>query len=195
VGKDNEHLYVLSYGEWQGRQQILWNDSTDKGVKWGLWRALAPSANDQRHVSADVDALGRLHAAWREDAAGTTDTIYYAAFENGAWKPAQQVSSDNHLHHFFPSLAVTGTDVWIVWTATPNKSNAPEDDPVEGAIYYARLTQAGWSQPTAFQPASQRAIYASLGIVARNKLAGVDVVWMDNGLDVKSLHYGWLSVP
>jgi hypothetical protein len=195
ASNDGRHLYILAYGEWEGRQQILWTDTTDGGADWGPWRAVAPSSNDQRHVSADVDEHDRVHVAWREDSPNTTDAIYYSVFEHGAWQPAAQVSGTGSKYNFFPSLAVGGGNVWIVWTATPDKSGAPEDDPHAGVIYFTRLTNSEWSRPTPVMPTVDHAIYPSLGTGLYRNTVGVDMVWMDNTTDVKVLRYGLLTVP
>jgi len=65
MAADNEGtLHVVCYGEAYNRLQIL-HGRLVNGVFSG-WTPIAPSQNDQRHVSAVIDNRGRLHAAWRE---------------------------------------------------------------------------------------------------------------------------------
>ena len=140
-------VHVLCYGSVGGVQQILYGNTQGHGFSG--WRPIAPSSGDQRHVTAALDALGRLHVAWREGAApsgtgGPAIGIYYSVREtDGRWHRATRVSPGNE-NASTPSIGVGDSTVsvaWIAWSPGTANSDGLADNgyPADNSTVEGRL--------------------------------------------------------
>jgi hypothetical protein len=121
------NVHVLCYGSVGGVQQILYGTVIGRGFSG--WKAIAPSAGDQRHAGAAIDAAGRLHVAWREGvspgAGVATSAIFYSERDaDGRWTPPTRLSSTDE-NASTPAVGVTDANVSVAWVAwTPGAANA-----------------------------------------------------------------------
>lgn len=176
-------LFLFAYGSVGGVQQIIWTSSADSGDTWQPWAAVAPSNADQRHVSAAVDASDHVHLVWRELEDSGGSTIRYAVYGADAWSAAEPVSAAPGVYQLFPSVAVSGDGtLWVAWTETSERSDAPEDDPTGGqAVYTSRPAGSGWRPRAVLTPSSRTSIYVSLYANPGDRRGTVDAIWLDNG--------------
>jgi hypothetical protein len=174
---DNKRLYVLAYGDNDGRQNVMMTYSDD-GKTWTDWSQIAASENDQRHVTAVLDDGGRLHVAWREGGPGLRTFIRYARFVRDRWRPAVVVHAAPARFQFFPSIAVSGDGrVVLAWIETTGLSGYPEEEFRVGELRWAvtRATADEWTEGAALT-LDQPVNFVSL---AHNHVAAnrIDVVW------------------
>jgi hypothetical protein len=110
-------VHVLCYGSVGGAQQIL--HGSVAGGAFSGWKPVAPSTGDQRHVTAALDARGRVHAAWREGVlpSGSSIAILYSVREtDGQWqKPTRLTTAVERAS--MPSVGVTDSSVCVAWVA------------------------------------------------------------------------------
>lgn len=194
-------LHVVAYGSQNGLQQILYASSVDGGLKWSRWQPIAASVQDQRHVSAAVDAAGIIHAVWRQQpfwAAQPHDIsaqIYYASFDRNVWSSPVRVGPQMGIAQTYPSIAVDTEDtVWITWLETTDPYAFPQDAPTSGTLYYVAKTPAGWSSPLAYGDGIHN-LYPSLRRDLAAGKAQVDVVWLAALPDENAIRFGQLLRP
>jgi hypothetical protein len=119
-------LHVICHGSVAGTQQILCGGF--QGATFSGWKAISSSPKDQRHVSAAMDNLCRMHAVWREGLAqrqgskriiGGPIQIAYSFKDKGetaAWSKPVTVSSPDE-ESSCPSISVSELGVWLAWVS------------------------------------------------------------------------------
>ena len=130
------------------------------------WTPLPPptTGNASDRTAVAVDSRGRLHLAWTELTPGDRQ-VFYARFQDGAWTPAEQLSS-SPAYAGFPAIAVDASDrAHTVWYG------------FDGAfyqIYYRRLDPTGWTPERAL---TNEAVDATNPSIALGPEGHVHVVW------------------
>ena len=130
------------------------------------WTPLPPptTGNASDRTAVAIDSRGRLHLAWTELTPGDRQ-VFYARYEDGAWTPAEQLSSSSG-YAGFPAIAVDASDrAHIVWYG------------FDGAfyqIYYRRLDPTGWTPERAL---TNEAVDATNPSIALGPEGHVHVVW------------------
>ncbi len=176
-------LYLVAYRHSPSPAQIVWNRSLDGGTTWTTWKPIASDSQDQRHLSAAIDSLNHLHVVWRQlpdDTAQTTKIqVHYALFDGAHWTVPEIPATQPDQNQFFPSITIDDSNnPWIVWTATPDSSNYPTEDPTTGFIYYSTKRNGVWRAPTKLT--ANTGTYASLIRQVSAKTPTIDVVWLEN---------------
>jgi hypothetical protein len=131
-------------------QQVLYGQIKDHGFSG--WRQVAPSLRDQRHLSAALDATGRVHVAWREGsirdgaADGPVTICYSMRAANGSWLHPVQVSGADESASS-PSIATTTTSVcvaWVAWAPATLNSESQSDNgfPADNSTVEGQLNMA-----------------------------------------------------
>lgn len=189
-------LFALAYGslEADGPQQIVWTTSSDDGASWQPWAAVAPTADDQRHVSVALDAGGLPRAVWRQGRANNPTQVLYSAFDGSAWSKPAHVAPNALAWQLFPSIALAGNTVWVAWTESPQNPGFPEDDPQTGAAMLVHSKPGNaWS---AASTVAEAGVYASLRAGRNAHGDAIDVVWIDPaGEGEFGLHHATVDGP
>lgn len=187
-------LYILAYGGDGDPQQIVWTRSEDGGRTWSAWRPVAAGDCDQRHVSADIDSQGRLHAAWRQRPCGAGDDapsqVHYAMFDGDSWSDPVVPGPEPDMYQVFPSIEVTADrEVWLVWSENDHASGYPSENPGSGSIVYVFHSGSGWSSRNVVRETA-KAVFPSLGRHLPDAGSRVDLVWLVNADAAdNSIHY------
>lgn len=195
---DGNTLHALAYGSGNGTRQIVWTRSTDGGRTWKAWQAVGASGNDQRHVSAAVDAGNNLHVTWREKSSTDHSHIMYAVWNGSAWSKRTVTSGQANAFRTFPSISVfrTGTGssaaqkVAVVWVQASTMSS--DETETRGNVMLsvrdttnASASAGSWSTPMQLNARSGsgisagKATYPSLRWSQYGSQAYIDVVWAD----------------
>ncbi len=157
LADDKGNLHVVCYGELYNRIQALYGRLTN-GVFSG-WTPIAPSPNDQRHVTASIDTQGRIHAVWRETQRLPQQSFiaYSMRDTNGTWSPTVRIES--YRHSSTPNVTVDDNAVYVVWTSwaegfensdsQKNNGSPNDNDTVEGRLEFAtkRFDEDHFSNP------------------------------------------------
>ena len=199
VATTNGDLYLLAYGRAGASQQILYTHSPDGGQRWQQWRAIAPSFQDQRHLSVDTDSQGNLHVVWRQapdQLFGQGEArIHYARFDGERWSVPLQIAPNAPGAQTFPSIGIDQRDVlWITWSTTQAPYAFPNDAPEQGLISYVVQSSAGWSEPYTLVTEG-RDIYASLARRSGVGNGAMGLIWLANNTPGKQIRFAALSLP
>lgn len=133
----NGLLYVFMYSKQNfNNPQIWYSTSSDEGESWADWKNISNSKQDSKHLSATIDSENNLHLTWRELSPKNRKTqIMYSKFNRKDWSRSEVVFESNAFQ-FFPSIGANLEGIiTLSWLETQNKSDFPEDDPVEGISY------------------------------------------------------------
>ena len=139
-------VHVLCYGSVGGVQQILYGTNAARGFSG--WKPIAPSAKDQRHTAAALDAQGRLHVVWREGSGkaglGATSAIFYSVREtDGRWHRPTRLTPEGE-NASTPSVGVTDSSVcvaWVAWDPGAKNSDGQADNgfPADNSTVEGRI--------------------------------------------------------
>lgn len=195
---DGSLVHVLAYGSLGGTRQIVWTRSSDGGRTWAAWQAVGKSGNDQRHVSAAVDAGNNLHVAWREKTSSSYSQVMYAVWNGSGWSKSTITSGQSSAFRTFPSISVfrTGTasdapqKVAVVWVQAPSAGS--DETETRGNVMLsvrdttnASATTGSWSAPLQLNAragsgvSAGKATYPSLRWSRYGTQSYIDVVWAD----------------
>ncbi|MFZ5531558.1 MAG: hypothetical protein ACOY4U_10995 [Pseudomonadota bacterium] len=194
---DGSTLHALAYGSGNGTRQITWTTSSDGGKTWGAWKLISSNSNDQRHVSAAVDANNNLHVAWREQV-GSYSNIMYGVWNGSGWTRRNLTATQPSAFRTFPSISVFRTDatagapekVAVVWVQA---ATAPSEEvETRGNVMLSvrdgissSANAGSWSTPLQLNAragsgvSNGQATYPSLRWSQYGAQAYVDVVWAD----------------
>ena len=196
-----EKLYLFAYGAKNGIRQILYASSIDDGLSWSSWQQVAPAFQDQRHVSAAVDAKGTIHIVWRQLPFWPTTEqdrsaqIYYAIFDGASWSAPVRVGAHLGVAQTYPSIAVDREETaWITWLETTDPYDFPNDAPTSGSVYYAAKSQHGWSEAQRFAPGNNN-LYPSLRRNLDSATEQIDVVWLETAATSHRIRFTQLQRP
>ena len=197
-------VHVLCYGSVDGVQQIQYGKIS--GRRFSGWKPIAPTANDQRHAAAGLDARGRLHVAWREGSgqAGSdaTSAIFYSMRDtDGSWHEPTRISLEGE-NASTPSVGVTDSSVcvaWVAWVPGAMNSEGQADNgfPADNSTVEGRIEAT--SSPLGsehFHPLvvidAGPASYPCWAVGPTNGAARPALVWtaIDPG-GAPALHLGW----
>lgn len=175
---DGERLWLVAYGGVGTPQQIVWSESHDHGQSWSNWQTVAPSPNDQRHVSGALDAQGQLHIVWREQVSPDLAQVRYSVLGKNGWFPASTIRP-NKLNQAFPSISMglAGT-VWVVWSETEQPIKLPDDDPQDGKIALMRLRNDLWEHIDVPFEQTGANLYPSLRATDPFQPGPIELVWL-----------------
>lgn len=202
---DGTTLHALAYGSGNGTRQITWTTSTDGGHTWAPWKFVNSNSNDQRHVTAAVDAHNNLHVAWREQV-GSYSNIMYGVWNGSSWSRRNLTAAQPSAFRTFPSISVFRTDstagaperVAVAWVQA---STAPSEE-VEtrgNAMLSVRdgisdsATAGTWSAPLQLNAragsgmTAGQATYPSLRWSQNGSQAYIDAVWADGATGTSPL--------
>lgn len=195
---DGTTLHVLAYGSGSGSRQIVWTRSTDGGRNWSPWQAVGKSGNDQRHVSAAVDAGNNLHVTWREKTSSSYSNIMYGVWNGSSWSKTVVTAGQSSAFRTFPSLSVfrNGTaanaaqKVAVVWVQASTAGS--DETETRGNVFLsvrdttnASASTGSWSAPMQLNAragsgiAAGKSTYPSLRWAPYGQQSYIDVVWAD----------------
>ncbi|MFZ4592013.1 MAG: T9SS type A sorting domain-containing protein [Ignavibacteria bacterium] len=168
VASSGSFVHVVWYDNRIGNDEIYYKRSTNGGLNWESDIRLTNNASSSQTPSIAVFGTN-VHIVWEDNRDGN-DEIYYKLSTNaGANWGADTRLTNNSADSWYPSIAVTGTVVHVVW-----KDNREFYD----KIYYKRSTDGGlnWEADTRLTNTNAMSIYPSVAVSS----SFVHVVWYDN---------------
>lgn len=176
-GKDNPSIAVSG-----SNVHIVWFDSreslngeiyyklsTDGGITWGIDTRLTNNTAVSKFPSIAVSG-SNVHVVWHENRDGNYEIYYKRSTDGGLNWGVDTRLTNNTANSWFPSVAVSGSIVNVVWQDERHGSNNVE-------IYYKRSTDNGisWGIDTRLTNNTYSSEYPS--IVASGSI--VHIVWND----------------
>lgn len=108
-------VYVAWHDRRPGQYDIYFKRSTTNGVSWGSDTRLTTNGATQAYV--DIAAYGKdVHVAWTDYRYSGNLEIYYRRSTNhgASWWTEQRLTASSW-NSYYPSLAVKGKTVYVVW--------------------------------------------------------------------------------
>ncbi|MEO0228067.1 MAG: hypothetical protein ABIL70_08485 [candidate division WOR-3 bacterium] len=115
IGASSASVHIAWFDNRDGDWEIYYKRSTDCGNTWSGDIRLTDSPGESSHPSIAV-AGNHLHLVWQDQRDGNYEIYYKNSFDDGRnWSPDTGLTSDPS-PSFYPSVAVWGDKVHIVWT-------------------------------------------------------------------------------
>jgi len=128
-------VHVVWNDNRDGNREIYYKHSIDGGVSWGTDIRLTNSS--PYSMSASITVSGSVaHVVWYDKRDGNQEIYYKRSTDAGVNWGADVRLTNNDFGSIYPSIAVSGSVVHVVWTDNRNGNYE---------IYYKRSTDAGVS--------------------------------------------------
>ncbi|HXV46811.1 MAG TPA: sialidase family protein, partial [Nitrososphaera sp.] len=174
IAVSGSDVYVVWYDFTPGNNDIFFRHSSDDGATWDAKKNL--SSNAGTSFSPQVAVSGSpgsdVYVVWQDTTPGSDDIFFRHSSDDGATWDAKKNLSSNAGASALPQVAVSGSDVYVVWhDSTPGNLDIffrhSSDD---GATWDAKKNLSS-NAGTSFFP--QIAVSGSPG-------SDVYVVWQDS---------------
>jgi len=161
-------VHVVWWDDRDGNYEIYYKRSTDGGISWGTDTQLTNNSATSRYPSVSVFG-SVVHVVWEDDRDGNYEIYYKRSTDGGISWEADTRLTNNSAYSLNPSGAVSGSDVYVVWS---------EDRDGNNEIYFKRSTNDGvsWEADTRLTNNSADSYYSSVSVSGSVVL----VLWNDN---------------
>jgi hypothetical protein len=115
VSVSGSFVHVVWHDYRDGNSEIYYKRSTDGGTSWGADTRLTnnPAFSEISSISASGSAV---HVAWHDSRDGSFEIYYKLSTDGGTSWGADTRLTNNITDSEFPSIAISGSVVNIVWT-------------------------------------------------------------------------------
>lgn len=161
-----------------GKGKVCFRRSWDNGLNWGRETCLTPDTAESILPSIAVSG-SKVHVVWADARDGKFKIYYRASSDSGvAWGPEVRLTNDTFACSF-PSLAVTGSNVHIVWVERSYVYT--------NKLFYKRSTDEGqsWCSDTQLSFDRPWSTNPSIAVSAST----LHLLWIKNG---NGIHYSQL---
>ena len=169
------------HGVWadyrDGNWEIYHKRSTDRGTSWGPDERLTDDPGASGYPSVAISETD-VHIVWFDDRDGNDEVYYKHSTDRGtSWGPDERLTHDPGASGY-PSLAVSGTDVHVVWF---------DDRDGNEEIYHKCSTDGGisWGADVRLTSDSSFSEHPSVAVSGPN----VHVVWEDGRNGYAEIYY------
>lgn len=124
----------------------------------------------------------KLSIVWQDDSPGNNE-IYFKMSKNGGIDWTKDIRLTNNVGSSeYPSIAVDGQNIYVVWQNDSPSSGAPE-------IYFKKSTNGGvgWPKATRLTQNAGYSEYPSIAVDGQN----IYVVWQDDTLGNNEIYYSY----
>ncbi len=170
IAGSGDTLHVAWYDNRYGNNELYYKRSTDDGTTWGPDTRLTFNTSGMWDLSIGVSG-SVVHIVWYDDRDGAGEIYYKRSVDGGSSWGADTRLTNAVQWSEFPSLAVSGSVLHVVWTDLRDGNGDYE-------IYYKRSGDGGltWDADTRL---TNNVAYSGLPSVASSGSA-VHVVWEDD---------------
>ncbi len=160
-----------------GNYEIYYKRSTDGGINWGADTRLTNNSAESEFPSIAVSG-SLVHVVWRDNRDSNSEIYYKCSTDSGiSWGVDTRLTNNTGLS-LSPSIAVSGSNVHIVWEDT-------RDGNYE--IYYKRSTDSGvnWGTDTRLTYNTENSMAPSIVVSGTH----VHFVWYDARAGNDEIYY------
>jgi len=168
VASNGNVVHVLFYDDRDGNEEIYYKRSNNGGTTWGAETRLTNNTASSQYPSISI--FGTLvHAVWQDNRDSNWEVYYKRSTDGGTTWGADTRLTNNSAFNWHPSMAVSGSNVHIVWR--DNRDGNQE-------IYYKLSTDGGttWGADLRLTNNSAFSWMPCIAVSSSN----VHVVWQDN---------------
>jgi Secretion system C-terminal sorting domain/BNR repeat-like domain len=134
IAVTGDTVHVIWMDDRTGFYEIYYKRSTDGGVNWGPDTRVTYAAVDAEYPTISVSG-STVHIVWEDYRSGHAELYYKRSTDQGTtWDSEQRLTYAN-IDAEYPSVAVAGSVVHVVWN---DDRNGPDAN-----IYYKRSTDGG----------------------------------------------------
>lgn len=159
-------VHVMYWDNRNGNFEIYYKRSSTSGISWAADLRLTNSA-DSSSVPSVALSGSNVHLVWMDKRNGNSEIYYKSSTDDGITWGTDTRLTNNSADSWFPSLAVSGSNLYVVW-----------QDRRDGnwEIYFKRSIDAGasWESDMRLTTSSNDAHTPSIAITN----TGVHVVWV-----------------
>jgi hypothetical protein len=162
-----------------GTHEVYYKRSTDGGLSWGADTRLRDVLTGTSYNYSSITTSGsNLHVVWFDWRDGNAEIYYKKSTDNGDTWSADTRLSNNAGLSFIPVVAVSGSNVHVVWYDSTNGN---------WEIYYKRSTDNGtsWGADTRLTNNSSDSKWPSITVSG----SIVHVAWTDNRSGTYGIYY------
>lgn len=118
VGVNGDFIHIVWEGAKGAQPVIYYRNSTDGGQTWNHEKVISiDDGSPNWHPKVTVSGSS-VHVVWDNfiSATGRFETYYSRSDDGGgSWTPEISISDNNNAHSRIPSIAVNGSNVYVVW--------------------------------------------------------------------------------
>ncbi len=177
VGVGGGNVHVAWTDARAGNFELHYLRSLDNGLNWD-----EPVRLTNNYAHSDISSIAvldnKVHIAWYDARYGDDEILYKRSEDFGtSWTADINISQNASDYSRWPSLAVTGDEVHVVWERWYGSYN----------VFYRRSTNGGvsWEPVVNLSGNNGDSWYASVATIG----LGVHVVWMDTHHGNKEIYY------
>lgn len=171
-------LHIVWHDLRNGNSEIYYKRSIDRGTTWGIDTRLTNDNGKSYYPSIAV--LGpNVHVVWMDERDANREIYYKRSTDGGdSWEGDVRLTN-NFANSYFPSIAVSGSDVHVVWH--------DERDSITGELYYKHSTDNGvtWSSDLRLTSQPEYSGMASIAVLAQY----LHIVWYDRRDNNYEIYY------
>jgi len=177
VASSGDTVNVVWGDNRDGNYEIYYKRSTDNGLNWGIDKRLTNNVSGSGEPSIAV-FQSVVHIIWSDERDGNSEIYYKRSTDGGSSWGTDKRLTNNLSTSLFPSVAVSGSTVHIVWRDDRDSNNE---------IYYKRSTDWGinWESDTRL---TNNPAESWLPSIAVSGLI-VHVVWFDTRDSNEEIYY------
>jgi len=109
-------VHVVWIDERDGNKEIYYKRAKGGGAAWSGDIRLTNAPDVSRHPSVSADG-NNVHVVWCDRRTGENDVYYKLSTDYGvSWELDMQITHGSEEHSWYPSVAVSGTTVHVVWS-------------------------------------------------------------------------------
>jgi len=160
-----------------GNDEIYYKSSTDGGATWGADTRLTNNSFASYYPSVAVSGAN-IHVVWYDGRDGNFEIYYKRSTDGGASWGTDTRLTVNTAFSFYPSVAVSGSNIHVVWEDERNGNFE---------IYYKRSTDGGisWGADTRITNDNNGSFRSYVTVSG----AYVHVVWYDGRDENAEIYY------
>ena len=174
---NGSEVYVVWQDETPGKACVFIRTSTDGGATWNAARRLSNNIGGAFTPRIALDSPN-VYVVWQDHTSGTAEVYFRTSTDGGlTWAAARKVSN-NAGASCTPDIAVSGTNVYVVWN---------DDTPGNYEIHFRRSTDGGATWLTV-QRLTNNAGASAEPVIAVNGPT-ILVVWHDDTPGVNEIFW------
>ena len=178
ISVSGSNVYVVWWQQLEGSSQadIFFRRSTDNGVTWGPKINISSNGivGSNPASTPQVTSFGSsVYVVWDQGDNSNRDIFFRRSSDGGAtWKPVLNIS--NNKHSYDEKIAVSGTNVYLVWSKEIPGSSIFE-------IFFRRSTDGGATWKTNVNLSNNAGLsrYSDIAVSGSN----IHVVWEQQNAD------------
>lgn len=177
IAANGNTLHVAWYDNRDGNYEIYYKRSSDGGTSWDTDTRLTNNSGVSNYPAIAVSG-SVVHVVWYDNRDGNTEIYYKRSSDGGAnWGADQRLTNDAAIS-YYPSVAVSGSVVHIVWHDQRDGNSE---------AYYKRSPDGGltWGGDTRLSNSTGQSIYPSVTVSGSD----VHAVWEDQRDGNSEIYY------